>query len=434
MDHNRPPLPRFPGAEGAIGITQRQIDERGSLRSRIVQSIDTSTACFENVCRPIVDAENSQSGMRALISVAKYFAPEAEMREAADKANEMWSTNYSEEPDNNKMEELFKAVKAREEELDLEDQKFLDQELLNGQEGGSHSLAGDDLERWLENDKKIDQLAAEFQRKHSEIESGEWFTLDELDGVQGHAYDAGEKRADGKEFIKASGNSYRTVMKYAHNSKTRERLQRIYLADLGGNVARFREIILLRDENARLLGFHSHAAMKIDYRIAESTQWIDQLMEEMVQVVRPFSRAEMESIKEKKRSLVQDNGESMEVKSWDVDYYLQLIENEAGVDHAAIAEYFPLQHTFVKMLALFGDCPGLEFDRVPAEELKNATWHPKVEVWAVRDSRPEHRGKFIGYLYTDLESRSNKRKGACALALQEEILVSPPMLIRQYLF
>jgi Zn-dependent oligopeptidase len=54
-------------------------------------------------------------------------------------------------------------------------------------------------------------------------------------------------------------NKHFAVMRYAHNSQTRRRMQEEYHHQHGENITLFHEVVVLRDENARALGLPSHA-------------------------------------------------------------------------------------------------------------------------------------------------------------------------------
>ncbi|KAK9435773.1 metallopeptidase MepB [Metarhizium brunneum] len=97
------------------------------------------------------------------------------------------------------------------------------------------------------------------------------------------------------------------------------------------------------------------------------------------------------------------NGDADLFPPWDTLYYKAKALKDSGVDDAAVAEYFPLQHTVTAMLHLFEEFLHLKFTQIPPEELAHdKIWHETVSAW---ESREASTNDFLGYLYFDLLMR-----------------------------
>jgi metallopeptidase MepB len=137
----------------------------------------------------------------------------------------------------------------------------------------------------------------------------------------------------------------------------------------------------------------------------------------------PHSKVEFERVKDMKQrcllggSTTRD-GNGTKLMPWDFIYYGAMLNKEVQVDHAAIAEYFPLRHTVSAMFDIFADCLQLRFEPIPKEELRKSIWYDDVEAWVVSDERLETKGDFIGFLFADLLGRPNKYKGNQSVNLQ----------------
>lgn len=393
------PLPYNLGADEIVPLTIQQIDAERKLIDGITDSIDVSTACFGNVVRPFVELENAQAGERAVIAALKYCSPSLECQHAVEKAEVMWQ-----EYDSNLRLDLYalvKAVKARGEVVDPESRKLLDRMLLRFEKYGYGLLADDDIQRRLERLNRIEELSVKFHRNLREYNGGELFDPEDLDGIP--KKDQEPLNHDRKEFFSHSSKYY-TVMRNAHNPETRKRMQLGISRRYAENVSIFREVILLRDENARELGLPSHAAAKLPYRSAESTEWVEKLMDGLVETLLPHGRADFERVTEMKKRYLKENptirdDNSTMLMPWDYTYYSAILQKEFQVDHAAIAEYYSLRHTVGAMLDIFADCLQLQFNPIPEGELKDSVWHEEVEGWTVWDDRIGSKGVFIGYLF-----------------------------------
>ncbi|RFU30370.1 hypothetical protein B7463_g5987, partial [Scytalidium lignicola] len=412
------PLPRILGADEIIPTLTRHTDAHRKLIDNITETINVSTACFENVIRPLVELENVQAGEKAVIDALKYCSPSLECQHTVDKGQAMLQ-EYS----SNKRRDLYilvKAVKDRGENLDYESQKLLDRILLEYEEYGYGSLDDDGIQRRRERMNRIEELCTQFHRNLREYNGGEWFTPEELDGVP--AKDLEPAGPDGKALY-SHNSKYYTIMRNSHNPETRRRWQLACNQRFAENVPIFREVILLRDENAREIGLTNHAATKLPYRTAESTKWVDNLMNKLTEALLPHGKAGFERVKDMKQRCLQSDstsrdGDATKFMPWDFVYYSALLSKEFQVDHAAIAEYFPLRHTVSAMLDIFADCLQLRFEPIPKEELRESIWHEDIEGWVVWDERLESKGDFIGFLFADLLGRPNKYKGNQSVNLQ----------------
>ena len=297
---------------------------------------------------------------------------------------------------------------------------MLDQELLKIEEYGCGLLDDVGIQRRQEKKNRIEQLCADFNRNLRENDSGEFFTPEEVGGLP--AKDREPTGSDGKEFYSHAGK-YMTILRHVHSEDTRKRMFVGFFQRFHDNVPIFREIILLRNENARELGSTSLAATRIPYRIAESTEWVEKLLNDLAETLLPIKRAEFERVQEKKRRCLQEDSrlsdeQSRRLMPWDYLYYSALLDKEAQVDDSTIAEYFPLHHILSAMLDLFAKCIQLRFESIPNEELEGVVWHEDVQGWAVWDERSESKGDFLGYLFADLLNRPNKYKGNQSVNLQ----------------
>lgn len=262
-------LPRILNAGEIVPTITRHIDAHRQLIENLTRNVGVSTACFDSVIRPLVELENAQASEQAIIDALKYCSPSLECQHTVEKAEEMWQ-KYS----SNKSRDLYilvKAVKDRGESLDHESRKLLDRMILEFEEHGHGILDESGMQRRLERVNRIERLCTNFNRNIQKYDGGELYTPEELDGVP--AKDREPPNSDGKQLF-SHANKYFTILRHAHNQQTRKRMLLGHNQRLAENVPIFREVILLRDENARELGFPSHAATKLPYRSAESTEWV----------------------------------------------------------------------------------------------------------------------------------------------------------------
>lgn len=210
------------------------------------------------------------------------------------------------------------------------------------------------------------------------------------------------------------------VLRHAGNPATRKKLFLGNKQKLSENIALFKRVVLLRHDNARMLGFKSHAELKLQERIATSTDWVDDMLNSMHDQLLPVGKAVMEQLKLLKRMHLAtkiQRGDD-ETLPWDFHYYIRLLKDDIQVDQELVSEYYPLRNTVLRILGLFGSSLQLRFLPMEIRELAGRTWHEDVEVWEVWNDRKEHADGFVGYLFADILHRNGKDKGSQNVNLQ----------------
>lgn len=185
------------------------------------------------------------------------------------------------------------------------------------------------------------------------------------------------------------------------------------------NVPLFQEIIELRDEAARILGYENHASVKIEPKMAKTPANVNNFLGDLRTRLAAAGEKEINHVLEYKRKDYEERGLPFDgdLYMWDQAYYSRIMkEKEYQVDEQKIAEYFPVESTFAGMLKIFEQIFGFVFVELPAEErarlsptgkAEDIVWHEDVLVYSVWDDEAAGSG-FCGYLYLDLHPRDNK--------------------------
>lgn len=416
------PLPRMLAADEVIPTIQRIIASRTAVYNLVSRNVTPEAATFGNVIQPLLEEEDLNQGTEAVIDMYRYAGPDQETRDAAEEATRLMSEFTAQLTLRN---DLFLLVKAAADKGDYPNEecaKAVRDMLRRFTNVGHGKLSSDQVEKLLDVRKEIDRLCQEFNRNLRENKDGAWFTLTELDGLPAQEIQlltTKSKRQD-QAWIEYGKRADRLlVLRHARNPATRKKLFLGNENKLPENVALFKKIVRLRHENAHLLGFKSHAEFKLQERIATSTEWVDDMLHRMREQLLPVGQRVMDQLKALKRELVtNDQPGDDEILPWDFHYYMRLFEDKKRVDQELVSRYFPLQHTILRMLGLFGSFLQLRFVPLEPGELTGRVWHEDVEAWSVWDERTEHTGEFVGYLFSDVLYRDGKYKGNQNVNLQ----------------
>ncbi|KAK3181178.1 Thimet oligopeptidase [Lecanicillium sp. MT-2017a] len=215
-------------------------------------------------------------------------------------------------------------------------------------------------------------------------------------------------------------------MRYADLESSKRRM---FLAEgerLHANVPLFRDIVLLRDSQARILGYSSHGDFRLQSRAIKSAAYIESLLGKLRETLIHKGRQELQQLENVKAKTSSQPGvpateDCCKLAPWDLRYYRRLANMKSNVDEAAISEFFPLETTMQSMLGIFERVLQLAFRQVPTEKLDETTrWHEDVQVWEVWDAACGE--EFMGFLYLDLFWRTHKRKGAQNISIGQGFL------------
>lgn len=175
------------------------------------------------------------------------------------------------------------------------------------------------------------------------------------------------------------------------------------------NRAIISEMLTLRRERARLLGYETFADYKLDNTMAKSAANVRSLLEE----VWPAARARAEREREKLQDIAQAEGANITIEPWDWRYYAEKLRKaEFDLDETEVKPYLPLDSVIEAAFFTAGRLFGLSF----SERTELALYHPDVRAFEVTDSKGEHVGLFLG----DYFARPSKRSGAWKSAYRRQ--------------
>jgi peptidyl-dipeptidase Dcp len=162
-----------------------------------------------------------------------------------------------------------------------------------------------------------------------------------------------------------------------------------------------REILTLRNEQARLHGFTSYA----DYALADTMAGGQAAVTALLKQVWEPAKARAAQEQEALQALALSRGETLQLEPWDWRFYAEKVRQvRYDLDEATIKPYFPL----ARMVEALFDCAqrlfGLRFTLQPAVQ----AYHPDVNVYEVHGAD----GALVGVFLHDNFARASKRSGA----------------------
>ena len=197
------------------------------------------------------------------------------------------------------------------------------------------------------------------------------------------------------------GPSYLAVMTYLDDARVRQDVWRAYNSRAASGAHDNRPLLVkileLRNEKARLLGFHDFADLVLDDRMAHKGDAAQKFLDDL--------RAKTE------RRFREENAEltafaTRPLEPWDIAYWAE--KQRAALydfDEEALRPYLPLERVVNGMFEIFGRVFGIRV----FEEKSVPAWDSEVKCYAIQDRST---GQAPGSFYADWYPRENKRGGA----------------------
>ncbi len=203
--------------------------------------------------------------------------------------------------------------------------------------------------------------------------------------------------------------SYGPFMKYAENRELREKLYRtrLTLASSGefDNTGITREILQLRSEKAKLLGFKTYADLSVSSKMAPGVPEIYKFLKDIRSAAKKPSENEMAELTQyaKSKGILKD-----ELKHWDFAYVSEKYREEKfKINEEEVKQYFQFPKVVQGLFQITKKAFGVDVRESQADVQK---WHPDVRFYEVWDEKTK---KQIAAFFLDPYSRpENKRGGA----------------------
>ena len=199
---------------------------------------------------------------------------------------------------------------------------------------------------------------------------------------------------------------YHPVMDHARDRALRERLYRAQVtraSELGDaeldNSALMRELLELRQEEARLLGHDNYAELSLVPKMADSAERVQEFLAGLARRARPFGERDLAALREfAARELALPD-----LQPWDIPYASeQLKQARYAFSGSELRQYFTEPKVLEGLFHIVERLFEIEIRPDTA-----AVWHDSVRFFSIRRG-----GALIGHFYLDLHARPGKRSGA----------------------
>ncbi len=408
-------LPRFDAVkpEHVTPAVSMLLDENRAVVARFEAPMDSVT--WDGFVEPLDNATEKLGRAWSIVSHLNAVVDTPELRAAYNenlpKVTEFWT----ELGQNLALFDKYKALKAsgEYETLSAARKKIIENALRDFRLGGAE-LPDDKKERFAQIQEQQAALSTKFSENVLDATNDYALFVEDAselagvpDDVKQAARSAAEK--DGRSGFKFTLHfpSYFPILQYADKRALRETIYRANAtkaSELGAkpewdNTRNIAEILKLRDEEAKLLGFGNFAEVSLVPKMAETPQQVIGFLADLAQRARPFAENDLAELRNfAKKELGLDT-----LEAWDVTYASEkLREQRYAFSEQEVKQYFPepkvIEGLFRVVQTLFA---------VDVKPDSATAWHKDVKFFRI-----EKDGQLVGQFYLDLYARPGKRGGA----------------------
>ena len=407
-------LPRFADiAPTHVAPAIRQLlDENRALLAKLEQP--ETPATWADFVQPMTDAGERLARAWGVVSHMHGVNDVPTWRDAYNELLPEVSRFYAELGQNLNLFEKFKALAVSPEYATLNPtrRRIIDNDIRDFRLAGAE-LPAEQKPRFQEIQEALSALGAKFSENLLDATNAhaEWVT-DEAglaglpEDVKAAARAAAEKEGKPGWKLTLHAPAYLPVMQYADDRALRERMYRAYATRASeqgspewNNGPLIDQILALRAEEARLLGFTNYAEVSLAPKMADSPLQVAAFLRDFAAKAKPYAERDIAELREFAR---QELGMA-QLESWDLAWASEKLKQARyAFSDEEVKQYFPehkvLEGLFRVVESLFG---------VQLEPDQAARWDP-----AVRFFRILRAGKLVGHFYFDPYARETKRGGA----------------------
>ena len=270
---------------------------------------------------------------------------------------------------------------------------------------------------------QIQERQAELSQKFSEnaLDATDAFayyaSAEELDGVPADVQQTAlaAAQAEGKSGYKLTLKMpcYLPVMQFATRSALRETMYRAYVTRASdqaeGDARRFdnsaliREILVLRQEEAKLLGYDNFGQVSVVPKMAQSPDEVVTFLRDLARRARPYAEKDVADL----RNFAASELGLHDPQAWDWSYLAEkLKEARYAFSEQEVKKYFTAPKVLAGLFKIIETLFEVSIRRDSAP-----VWNPAVEFYRIERNGPNGT-ELVGQFYLDQPARTGKRGGA----------------------
>ncbi|MFO0743535.1 MAG: M3 family metallopeptidase [Candidatus Paceibacterota bacterium] len=270
-------------------------------------------------------------------------------------------------------------------------------------------------DKFKNNLKKLSKISIDFSQNITEHKDFILCNEEEIKGLPENFVNTLEK-VNGKYKITLDYPSIGPFLQYAYSREKRKEISdKNYRKGGEKNLKILTEMVKIRDENAKLLGYKNHADFKTENRMAKSEKNVRDFVESMIKKLLPKYKKELDELNIFAKNNLSQYKNVKSIEYYDLSYVgNKLKESKYSYDSSKLKEYFELDHVLKQMFNIFGNLFNFSVREIEEKEKKEKSIvlsDKEVKLFELKDKNTK---QIMSYLILDLFPRDGKYGHACS--------------------
>ncbi|MGK7927110.1 MAG: M3 family metallopeptidase [Spirulina sp.] len=408
-------LPPFDKIEPAhvVSAVKQLLEDLNAARVKLEAS---ATPTWQGLVEPLTEISERLTWTWGIIGHLMGVKNSPELREAYETVQPDLVQFSNQLSQSKAIYQGFKTIQESEGFASLEPaQKRIVEAAIRDAELSGVALEGEKQERFNAIELELAELSTKFSNNLLDATKAFKLKLTSPDEVEGlpeswlalaaqNAREEGEEQATSQEgpwLVTLNIPSFFPFMKYGKRRDLREKLYRarVTRASQGewDNNPFVDRILVLRKEQAEILGFSSYAEVSLARKMAPDVAAVEKLLEELRSPAYAAAQTELEQVKE--------FAKTEDLKLWDVRFWSERQREEKfALNAEELRPYFPLPQVLDGLFGLINRLFGVTISPADGEA---SIWHEDVRYFQVSDET----GEAIAYFFLDPYSRPAEKRG-----------------------
>ncbi|WP_295420036.1 M3 family metallopeptidase [Sulfurovum sp.] len=378
----------------------QELDTLLNKQRKVINSITHSRdTAYEKVLKPLQDLDEELGLFFTPLSHLNAVMNSDETQKAYEESLPLLSKFSSEMAQNVELFQKIEQIKTEDEEAKTVVAHEVRDFVLSGVK-----LPKKEKTRMEEISLKLSELSNHFSQNLLDATNAyELIITDEKDieGMPESDIAAAKEVVDGKTVYKFTLQipSYLAYITYGPNREYRKEISKAYSTRAPQNAEVIDQILALKQEKAKLLGFKNYAQYALETRDASTEEEVTGFLDDLADAALPQAKNELKELKDfaKRTDGISD------LATYDVAFYSEKLKKDKfDFDDTMTKPYFEQSKVLEGLLNIVSDLFDVTFEPVDVH-----VWHTCVKPFDIFDN-----GKLSGRIYFDLEARKEKRGGA----------------------
>ncbi|EMY75927.1 peptidase family M3 [Leptospira weilii serovar Ranarum str. ICFT] len=371
-----------------------------TIREELPILLSKKEKTYEHVIRPLNDLVQEMQVEFTVLAHLNSVKNSKEIQDLYTQVLPEITAFYSDLGQNEELNLVYQEILKNEENtLSVPRKKTLQDSILQFQLSGI-GLPPEIKKRIQEIQIRLSDLDNQFSQNLLEATNAFELVLDRPEDVEGIPESDlnAAKTEDGKFRFTLQMPSYIAYMTHGPNRSIRESLYKAYTTRAPQNGKLIQEILALRYELAKLLGYQNYVELSLATKVADSGKTVLKFLRDLAEQAKPIAEQEFVDLSNFAKTLGIDS-----LQAYDTAFASEkLMKSRFDFDEEETRPYFEKENVVAGTFQFLNELFGLEFRETSAR-----VWEEKVRVYDLYKA-----GKLLSRLYVDLEARKDKQGGA----------------------